>query len=231
MDSRSVLTAAAVMVGTTLLFTGASQANTQTFNFTSDHCNGGCLTGQTSGGTVTVTDAGTGVVDVTVSLANGNQFVNTGFDASFGFNLSGISSITYSAIVPLGNATNTVVPGFFPTGTGGTLTQATGALHMDGTGTFQFGLEAGGNPSTPDGSVLSFVITGTGLSTASFTANSPQGQLFAADILSGTTGLTGGIDVSAVPAPILGAGIPGLIAACGALLGLARRRRQQGQVA
>jgi hypothetical protein len=35
-----------------------------------------------------------------------------------------------------------------------------------------------------------------------------------------------GITVSAVPGPVLGAGLPGLIVACGGLLALARRRRK-----
>jgi hypothetical protein len=35
------------------------------------------------------------------------------------------------------------------------------------------------------------------------------------------------INAAAVPAPIVGAGLPGLIAACGAMIGLARRRRQR----
>jgi hypothetical protein len=43
---------------------------------------------------------------------------------------------------------------------------------------------------------------------------------------SGTSGYAGNISTTAVPGPIVGAGIPGLIAACGLLIGLARRRRQ-----
>jgi hypothetical protein len=44
-----------------------------------------------------------------------------------------------------------------------------------------------------------------------------------------TTGdvLLGSISAVQVPAPIVGAGVPGLLAACGALLALARRRRKQ----
>jgi hypothetical protein len=120
--------------------TGAN-ANTLVSAFTSDHCTGGCLTGQPSGGTVTIKDIGAGLVEVDVALANGNQFVNTGFQASFGFNLTGITSVTYSNINPAGST--------------------------------------------------------------------PQGQFFAA------------------PAPLAGAGLPGLIVACGGLLALGRRRRRR----
>jgi hypothetical protein len=37
-------------------------------------------------------------------------------------------------------------------------------------------------------------------------------------------------DVQAVPGPLAGAGLPGLIAACGMMLGLARHRRRKGEV-
>jgi hypothetical protein len=45
----------------------------------------------------------------------------------------------------------------------------------------------------------------------------------------GAVGLTGGVPVqlSAVPVPIVGAGLPGLITACGALIALSRRRRRK----
>src|SRR5262249_57355729 len=50
---------------------------------------------------------------------------------------------------------------------------------------------------------------------------------FAADVLNTNNGNTGIINFGVpVPGPIVGAGLPGLVAACGALLALARRRRK-----
>ena len=43
----------------------------------------------------------------------------------------------------------------------------------------------------------------------------------------GTAGYGGNLSVSAVPGPIVGAGLPGLIMACGGMLALARRRRNK----
>jgi hypothetical protein len=221
MFRKQVLVLAVVSVFMLLGVSSASAVTSETFNFTSDHCTGGCLTGQTSGGTVTVTDLGGGVLNFSISLANGNQFVNTGFDASFGFNTTGVTSVTYSAIVPAG----TTAPGFFipPPGTN---PQAQGSLHMDGLGFFTFGLEgAGTGGSQPDGSSLTFTVTGAGLTLASLTPND-QGQIFGADIISGTTGLTGGIDASR---PTQNVAEPATIALLGtALVGLALLGRRAG---
>lgn len=180
------------MVGGLTSPANATPSPSETWQFTSDHCDGtgGCLSGQTNGGTVTVTDVGGGTLQFLVSLANGNQFINTGFQASFGFNLASIPTITYSSIV---TAANFTIPGVFSTSK-----QNTGSLHMDGTGSFDFGLDGvGSGGSHPDGSSLSFNISATGLTLASLVANSPEDQFFAADIKSGnTSGNTGGIDAS-----------------------------------
>src|SRR5215469_5701559 len=73
-------------------------ADTFTYNFTSDHCTtmGGCLNGITSVGTITLADAGTNTVLVTVNLPAGFGFVDTGAGAgaAFFFNMDSTSTIT-----------------------------------------------------------------------------------------------------------------------------------------
>jgi hypothetical protein len=201
MMARSGLLAAALAaVGAMAMGMGEVRAGpvvTATGFLNSDHCTGGCLTGQPGGGgTVTVFDNGAGTLTFTIQLLNGNQFVNTGFDASFGFNLTdapSITSITYSGITPAANYT-------LPNSVG--LVQTAGSLHMDGTGFFEYGLEGiGSGGSTPLGSTLSFSISAVGLDITDLGTNSPQNQFMAADIISGTTGRTGAIDLSVRPTP------------------------------
>ena len=111
LTSRKLSLLGAVLTFILALGTSSAYADTITrvYNFTSDHCTGVCLTGQTSGGTVTVTDTGAGFLDFFVQLTNGNQFVNTGFDASFGFNLNGITTVDYSNVTA-----NWTIPGGDP---------------------------------------------------------------------------------------------------------------------
>src|SRR5262249_23102662 len=72
----------------------------------------------------------------------------------------------------------------------------------------------------------SFEIDGAGI--VNLTGFAPTDATFKLTTQNGSTF----IDVSfsstiAVPGPVVGAGLPGLIAACGGLLAFARRRRQQ----
>jgi hypothetical protein len=200
-------------------------------SYTISDCSGGlgCGVGNNFG-TVTTQNIAGGV-EVSIALTPGNYFFGN-FDPSVMWDLSGISSVTINGV--------TNYTGFAPP-SGSTLTA--GAVHPDGIGTFNYGIEwTGGNgdKNADPNQTLVFDLLATGLTTASFVAgtNSPTGNplFFAFDIGTGCTtgdngklscGPTGfaGATAAAVPAPVLGAGLPGLMAACAGLWAFARRRR------
>lgn len=157
---------------------------------------------QTSGlgsgpfGTVTLAQDGLNAVDVTVSLAAGYKFVETGgpHDA-FTFNLDNLSSYTVSDIVATaaaGTAAGKVRP-YLALGSGSNpaFGSFSGKLQCDGCGN-------GGSKAFATG--LSFTINGTGITESSFAANAAH-YVFSADVLRIATGATGAVGAIATAVP------------------------------
>ena len=86
----------------------------------------------------------------------------------------------------------------------------------------------GGGADIPFGPINAAVSCGAGCQVLAGTALLNVGNYYL-DLQGtggGSAGYGGDITTRAVPGPIVGAGLPGLIAACLAFIGLARRRRQ-----
>jgi hypothetical protein len=125
-------------------------------------------------------------VEVTVTLFNGNEFVDTGVHNALTFNVDDGTATVVPVTTGFTNSTSTNNP---PFGTFGY------ALACTGCG-------PGGSSPLP-GPLVVDVSRASGLAPSDFIANS-GGFFFAADIISGTTGKTGAVAASglaAVPEP------------------------------
>jgi hypothetical protein len=219
-----------------------AKSHADVYSQTSDHCTGMC--GTVAGNTVTVTT--TAVANqllITAQLANNWNFIASGAGggASFGFALPQ-TSLTFTAVNPAAFSATTWEP--FPGGNATspqTVSSSAGNM-MDGV---QFPANfygmtwlAGNGAANQDGSTLSFLISGAGLTLTSFlAATSTDHAIFAADVINHNRTVvidgmsqnpTGIIDftltTSAVPLP------PAALLFGSALVGLgflSRRRRNR----
>ena len=185
MRTRSLLRyslAALAVVAATAAFPSASHAII--FDFTSDHCTGGC--GTAPFGTVDVTQVGANLHFV-VDLANGPP--NT-----VGWAQTGAADFQLFKF----NATGVVVGDIsvVQTFAGQTLQANTGTFNGDGTGAFSFGISCTtcGNGNLGITSSLDFTIASATI--ADVTAPNNLGNIFVADVFSGQTGNTGPVDAS-----------------------------------
>jgi len=159
-----------------------------TLNILSDHCTGGCGP-QTGGfGTISLTEVDFNSVAVVINLLNGNKFADTGFDGIVGFNLIGNPTVTYTD----------VSAGFEGLGYGP-------YSKFNGFGTFEYAIagtfgNGGGNAVFGP---LMFTVNASSAITAQsfleFSSGKGESAYFVVDILSGTTGNTGLVDVSTIP--------------------------------
>jgi hypothetical protein len=79
-----------------------SVGTTETFSLTVDGCSGGCGTGSTVFGTITLDQTAVGVVTVTETLS-GSAFVSTGAGSALVFSLTGdpaLSTLTFGGLNP-----------------------------------------------------------------------------------------------------------------------------------
>jgi hypothetical protein len=193
-------------------------------------------------GTVTISQDGTNALDFKVVL-NDTLDVHDNM-AGFLFSIVGDPSLTLSNLKVTQDGTTFVLPtAITPNPTfslGADTTSQDGAT--SGNHLFNYALQCGDcAPSSGAVDIQGFSFTVTagsalfaqvGTSNGDITTNANGYYSSLTAYLDSDTGTTGQVSSNtfsnvSVPGPVVGAGLPGLIAACGGLIALARRRRSQ----
>ena len=180
MLKKLLLLTSVLALGSAAIAHADAIGTTEIFTLNQDACSGTC--GTSPFGTVKLVQTSTGLVTVTVSLLNGDQFIKSGAGDALEFNLSGDPAITIGSITSgfsVGPAPDTA----------------------SAFGTFDYSVTCSGcgnGASSPLPGPLSFTVTnGTGVNVSDFVGNgdpkSPSSDFFfAADIL-GSNGNTGNV--------------------------------------
>jgi hypothetical protein len=179
-------------------------AHALTFAFDIDHC---LTCGPPPFGTVTLLQAGSNVtVDVDVRP---NELSRAEGLRTFSYNLTQASATATGA-------------------TSGFNVLANGPFVFDTFGTFNHSINCGVGAAFECLGHLAFTVNNVTLASFIPSVGGSPSVYFGAYIEGANTEFTGPVGASvAVPGPVIGAGLPGLMAACGALLMMARRRRSR----
>jgi len=150
-----------------------ARASTVQYNLTVDQCTGNCGQTNTLFGTITVTDTVANTVEVNISLNSQYRFMHPGFPVTFDWSLPGDPAITAGDLLRVWSL----------------LSPASGSLHMMDSDYFKYGVSIDRNGASAWQPLsMSFSLSGDGLSTSSFQADS--GHFFAVDVLNAAKGGT-----------------------------------------